>query len=98
MDALNRAIEAAGGVSKLAVAIGEQQNTVSNWRSRGRVPVPPCARIERATGVRRWEFRPDDWHEIWPELIGVEGAPAVPTTSAFGGLDEAATSAAGQGV
>lgn len=22
-----------------------------------------------------WDLRPDDWHLIWPELIGVEGAP-----------------------
>lgn len=27
--------------------------------------------------VRRWDLRPDDWHRIWPELIGSEGAPAV---------------------
>ena len=29
--------------------------------------------------VPEWESRPDDWHEIWPELIGAEGAPAIPT-------------------
>lgn len=36
--------------------------------------------IERisAGAVRRWDLRPDDWHRIWPELIGAEGAPAVP--------------------
>lgn len=28
--------------------------------------------------VRRWDTRPDDWYLIWPELIGTEGAPAVP--------------------
>ena len=28
--------------------------------------------------VREWELRPEDWHLIWPELIGTEGAPAVP--------------------
>lgn len=35
--------------------------------------------IERETcgAVRRWDLRPADWHEIWPELIGVEGAPSV---------------------
>lgn len=33
--------------------------------------------IEQATegAVRRWDLRPDDWHLIWPELIGAEGAP-----------------------
>lgn len=36
--------------------------------------------IERATGfaVRRWDLCPDEWHLIWPELIGADGAPAVP--------------------
>lgn len=36
--------------------------------------------IERATGfeVRRWDLCPDEWHLIWPEQIGVDGAPAVP--------------------
>lgn len=22
-----------------------------------------------------WDLRPNDWHVIWPELIGVEGSP-----------------------
>lgn len=25
--------------------------------------------------IRRWELRQHDWHLIWPELIGIEGAP-----------------------
>ena len=34
--------------------------------------------IEAATAgaVRRWDLRPDDWHRIWPELIGTDGAPS----------------------
>ncbi len=27
--------------------------------------------------VRRWHCRPNDWHRIWPELIGQPGAPAI---------------------
>jgi DNA-binding transcriptional regulator YdaS (Cro superfamily) len=27
--------------------------------------------------VRRWDLRPEDWHRIWPELIGKDGAPRV---------------------
>lgn len=27
--------------------------------------------------VREWELRPSDWHLIWTELVGSEGAPAV---------------------
>lgn len=48
--------------------------------------VRPCpaewgAELERQceANVRRWELRPDDWHRIWPELIGSEGAPDVPS-------------------
>lgn len=43
-------------------------------------PAERCAAIERATGgaVRRWVLRPSDWHEVWPELVGVDGAPPPP--------------------
>lgn len=39
--------------------------------------------IERESGllVRRWELR-EDWFRHWPELIGAEGAPAVPDGAA----------------
>lgn len=49
------------------------------WLARGVVPVEHCAAIEAAVngGVKRWDLRPDDWHRIWPELIGTEGAPSV---------------------
>ena len=33
---------------------------------------------ETAGAVRRWDLRPHDWHLIWPELVGAEGAPPVP--------------------
>lgn len=83
MDALNEAIEHAGGVSALAVAIGVTQSAVSNWRSRG-VFVPPdhCASIETAAkgAVTRRDLRPDDWYRIWPELVTDEfPAPAKAT-------------------
>ena len=40
--------------------------------------------VERLSGrrVMRWDLRPDDWHRIWPELIGKKGAPAVPKSEA----------------
>lgn len=49
------------------------------------IPVDRCVAIERATGgaVRRWDLRPGDWHEHWPELIGMEGAPPVNANSVF---------------
>lgn len=86
MDALERAITAAGGVSALATAIGITQSAVSNWKSRtGQVPSEHCAAIERATNgaVSRRSLRPADWHRIWPELITADHpAPAEPTAQA----------------
>jgi len=82
MDALTKATEVAGGVGALAKAIGVTQGAVSNWRARGgEVPALHCYPIEQATdrAVMRWDLRPDDWHRIWPELIGAEGAPPVAT-------------------
>jgi hypothetical protein len=35
MDILNTAIDAEGGVGKLATALGVRQTVVSNWRARG---------------------------------------------------------------
>jgi DNA-binding transcriptional regulator YdaS (Cro superfamily) len=72
-DTIERACTAAGGLKKLAEAIGQSPQTVSNWRSRG-VPLLHCVAIEQATGgaVTRRELRPDDWQRIWPELTAAE--------------------------
>ncbi len=47
----------------------------------GRKAMTPAeaVRVERESGhvVRRWNLRRDDWHRIWPELIGTAGAPEV---------------------
>ena len=70
-EALDAAIEAMGGVSMLASAIGVGQSVISNWRARGTVPSANyCTAIERATAgaVTRRDLRPDDWRAIWPEL------------------------------
>lgn len=39
-----------------------------------------AVRVERESGqrLRVWHLRSNDWFEIWPHLIGTEGAPAVP--------------------
>jgi DNA-binding transcriptional regulator YdaS (Cro superfamily) len=53
-------------------------------RQDGREPSPElCVSIERESlrQVRRWDLRPTDWHRIWPELIGTEGAPDVPSAA-----------------
>lgn len=47
----------------------------SQWRKKIRpVPIENCVPIERATNgmVTRRDLRPDDWHEIWPELAEKE--------------------------
>jgi DNA-binding transcriptional regulator YdaS (Cro superfamily) len=48
------------------------------------MPIEHCPAIEKATNgaVCRWHLRQDDWHRIWPELIGIEGAPPVPDQKA----------------
>lgn len=66
--------------TELAERIGAKSATqVRQWQHGygGRVPGPEyCVKIERVTDrkVTRQDLRPDDWHEIWPELIpaGVE--------------------------
>lgn len=65
MNALAKAIELSGGVTKLGAAIGVGQNVVSNWKARGKVPAEKCVPIERATNgaVTRHELRPDVFGE-----------------------------------
>ena len=81
MNHIKRASGALCGQAQLAAAIGVKQPTISEWvRGERPVPIERCVDIERATSraVMRWDLRPDDWHRIWPELIGAEGAPDVP--------------------
>jgi DNA-binding transcriptional regulator YdaS (Cro superfamily) len=59
------------------------EGQIRQWRHqyKGRRPATiACVVLERSTNgaLRRWDLRPDDWHEHWPELIGAEGAPPVP--------------------
>lgn len=77
MKALDLAITCAGGVGKLAAALGVAQPLVSNWRARGTKPgAIYCVAIERATNgvVTRKDLRPDDWFLIWPEMDGAQAA------------------------
>jgi DNA-binding transcriptional regulator YdaS (Cro superfamily) len=65
----------------LAQRAGTTWNQLRNMSFSGKRCGPRlAAAIERATGgeVKRWDLRPDDWHEIWPELVGAVGAPSVP--------------------
>ena len=63
-----------------AVGCGTTAGHLRNISYDLRVPAAElCVAIEQDTGraVMRWDLRPDDWHLIWPELIGQPGAPAV---------------------
>lgn len=53
----------------LAVRRGVSVAALGNWKLRG-VPLEQCVPIERETNgaVTRKDLRPNDWHEIWPEL------------------------------
>lgn len=60
---------------RLSARFGLSRQTINSWRNA--IPVPYCAGVEDECDgeFRRWHFRPDDWHRIWPELIGTPGAP-----------------------
>lgn len=66
LEALGRAVEAAGGQAALARALAERsgrpvrQGHVWSWMHRtGRIPAEYTLEIERLTGVSRHELRPD---------------------------------------
>jgi len=72
---IESAIHHAGGVTRLAFAIGVTQSAISNWKARGTMPnAVYCTAIERATNglVTRRDLRPQDWYLIWPELAANE--------------------------
>ena len=54
--AIFEAIERAGGVGRLARAVGVSQPAISQWR---RVPAERVLAVEAATGVPRERLRPD---------------------------------------
>jgi len=81
---IESAIHHAGGVTKLASAIGVRQSAISNWKARGTMPnAAYCFAIERATNglVTRRDLRPNDWWAIWPELAEQEPTFPIPPLS-----------------
>jgi DNA-binding transcriptional regulator YdaS (Cro superfamily) len=82
-ELIERAAKVCGGMAKLAEAMGESPQTLSNWRKRG-VPTDKCASMELISGgaVSRRDLRPDDWHRIWPELITDEHPAPAPKVAA----------------
>lgn len=82
LDGLER-----GQRKELADALGVSSAYLYQMAT-ARRPVPPdlAPAIEQHTSnlVRRWDLRPDDWHRIWPELIGSDGAPTTEPEAAHG--------------
>ena len=59
-EALEKAIEAAGGVRALSRELGISQPAISSWK---RVPADRVVAVEAASGVPRAELRPDLYGE-----------------------------------
>lgn len=47
------------GVYRLAMAIGVKHPTIHSWLRAGRVPAERVLAVEAATGVSRYDLRPD---------------------------------------
>lgn len=61
---LQRAIEVAGSMRTLGEKIGVTKGAVHQWTLPGRaVPPERCVSIETATGVSRYDLRPDIFGE-----------------------------------
>lgn len=69
-----------GALVRFSATLGAHAPDVSKW-AEGRRPIPMhwAMPIERASSgmVMRWDSRPDDWHEHWPELRMRKDAPPV---------------------
>lgn len=78
-------IDALGGTAAVADLSGVKPPSVSGWKESGRIPDNKLIRlapIAEARGIAtRKELFPVDWHQIWPELMGTECAPAVQHTN-----------------
>lgn len=80
--ALDDAARTVGGRAVLAQMLRVQLAALGNWKIRG-VPIERCVPIERATNgaVTRKHLRPDDWHEIWPELANPQTTTTEPAAA-----------------
>lgn len=70
---LDRAVQAAGGVSQLARKLGIAQPSVSNW---SKVPAQRVIAVEAATGVSRNDLRPDLYSELAVEDDSIDPVDA----------------------
>lgn len=58
-QALEQAIESAGGVSALARKLGVKRERVQKWRTAGEVPLRWVVPVSVATGVARYSLAPE---------------------------------------
>lgn len=57
---VDRVIDALGGLTKTAAALGiDNPSVIANWRTRKQVPAERVLEIERVTGISRHDLRPD---------------------------------------
>ena len=68
---IDKAVNAVGGLTKLARMLGVAPPTVYEWKTGKRqVPASRCSALVRLAGgaVSLQELRPNDWQDYWPEL------------------------------
>ncbi|MBS0496111.1 MAG: helix-turn-helix domain-containing protein [Proteobacteria bacterium] len=65
-------------LAQLARDLGITRSAINDWKSKN-VPIPTkhCAFLENrlkntSDQLTRVDMRPNDWHEIWPELATQE--------------------------
>jgi Uma2 family endonuclease/DNA-binding transcriptional regulator YdaS (Cro superfamily) len=80
-DALRKAIANAGSQTALAAKIGKTQGHVSKWLERDALPAEMVLAVEKATGIPRYELRPD----IYPDENFVSGFSDTPQTPYYSG-------------
>lgn len=56
---MDTAVAKMGSTSALARALGISHTAVRKWRVLGRLPAERVLAVEQATGVSRYELRPD---------------------------------------
>ena len=72
---LHRYLSESSTTAALAAKLGVPAPLVTQWKNGARsVPIDRAAQIDRATdgAVTRRDLRPDDWGDIWPELVDDE--------------------------
>ena len=85
MELLEYFAEQRGRLSRVARAAGVPPGYLSQVAAGTKVLRPayvPAVEAACELKVRRWNLRKDDWHQIWPDLIGTPGAPPVPPAAA----------------